>query len=188
MLLENENIKINNIKIHFTLNSIAKRKLFGHLLKDVKKGKIKLKFYNNFLVLKSNYTYIIFKNGTVNLTGLKGTSELENVFTRFSQDFQIQENLLPKEFIIDNITAHGTFNQQINLRKIQLFLEKDSNNTEIETKLNLSYFPALICKDYNKKGTILIFGSGNFTIVGVKREEDLKDIYFKASQLIKQSE
>ena len=173
---------IRNIKIHFTLNSITKRKLFGRLFKEIKRKK-SIKFYKNFLVLKSDYTYIIFKNGTVNVTGLKNLIELTDIINKFSLDFKIPKDLLSTDVIIDNITGSGSFEKNINLRRLQLHLSNQCELSDIQTKLNFSYFPALICKDF-KKGTILIFGNGNYTIVGSKNQADMINVYLKARNII----
>ena len=133
------------------------------------------KLYNNYLVVKAKYTYIIFKpnknknHNHINITKIPNTKFVTEAISEI-------ENLLKVkhfDFKIDNIVASGNFMRHIDILEIvkkRLFEKIKYNNQK---------FPGLFIK-FNR-GTAIIFHSGKVVLVGCK---DLNDIEWITQQLV----
>jgi TATA-box binding protein (TBP) (component of TFIID and TFIIIB) len=177
---------INNIKIRFSVASIALPKLKKGIKKisDVKDKKT-FKKLHNFIVFKSEYVFIIFFNcGTVNITGIKCLTDISQAVYIFCQTFDISRGNLAGSIIIDNITASGSFNREVNLRTLKEKINDSENKSRINSaSFNPNYFPAAFCKTFGI-GTILIFGGGKYNIVGAKSQQDVTDVFNLAKELL----
>jgi TATA-box binding protein (TBP) (component of TFIID and TFIIIB) len=172
--------KINNVKVHISINkdciNILKKALFKYEQETVTKNKkSKVKKFPNYISIKENFTYIIFpKGGYINITGIPSLEEIKNVKTELCKDFSLQLHMLTEEVIIDNISASGDFNYKINIPKLQHILK----NTDFKTKFDRDFFPGIFCYTYTI-GTIIIYNSGKYVIVGAKCLQDVKTIHKK---------
>ena len=126
--------------------------------------------YNNFLVLKDKFTYILFKPKReedichLNITKIKNFEYINEAIELGETLFQ--GRILKNSINIDNITATFNLQKSINLKK---FYEKYSK--EYSIRYNNERFPGLHFK--NKKGTLIIFHTGKITVVGCKSKENL---------------
>jgi TATA-box binding protein (TBP) (component of TFIID and TFIIIB) len=176
---------INNVKIHFKINRDQRLKLKEEIKKisEVKH----IKRHQNFIVFKSSYAFIIFpKSGTVNISGIKSLSDISNAIHCFCATFDISRSSISSEAIVDNITATGSFGQEVNLKTLKETINsKEKNQSQISAAaFNPNYFPAVFCKTFGI-GTVLVFGSGKYNIVGAKCQEHVLEIYRLISVLIK---
>jgi TATA-box binding protein (TBP) (component of TFIID and TFIIIB) len=160
---------INNVKAHIVVNQTCIKKIKEQLfLKETKT-------YHNYLVIRDKYTYIVFpKKGHINITGIKNIFEIDNVIDNFCEDFKLNRNLITNCLKIDNISAGGDFGKKLNVGAIQEKLNREK--TEFTVKFDRNYFPGAFCKTFDV-GTIIIFRSGKYVIVGAKCQEDVKKIF-----------
>jgi TATA-box binding protein (TBP) (component of TFIID and TFIIIB) len=169
--------EIRNIKAHF---SIKKKNLKHYLHAKCDLKQISIKFYHNFFVIREKYVYIIwYKCGFVNVTKIKSENDIICALNHFCTTFDIYN--VSDGIIVDNITASGKINQFINLKKLSAFLI----DQHFEIKYNKFKFPAIFVKIY-KFGTLTIFGSGSFNIIGCRSMTDLSAVYIEGIRCIKQ--
>lgn len=158
--------KIANVKVSCKVK---------HLPLDIVKNRLEtfgvVNCYNNYLVLKAKYTYIIFKTkdkgfpiNHINITKIPNTSLVKEAVSDI-------ENILGCEtfdLVIDNITGSAKLDKKIDL--IQITKEKKFE----KIKYNNQKFPGLFLK--LERGTAIIFHSGKIVIVGCRKEEDIECI------------
>ena len=170
--------QIQNIKGHFYVSC---KYGFKKTLQLICANKhIKIKFHHNFAVVRNKFVYIIwYERGFVNVTKIKSISKLHKSMSHFCKLFKVSSN--NKKVTIDNITASGKFHQCINLKKLALFLEAQ----QFQTRYNRYKFPAIFVKIY-KHGTLTIFGSGSFNIVGCRSLDHLSAVYNESVNNINQ--
>jgi TATA-box binding protein (TBP) (component of TFIID and TFIIIB) len=182
---ESDGPVINNLKIRFTIF----RKQLPKLREEIKKLSTvqSVKTHHNFIVFKNSFVFIIFFNsGTVNITGIKSFSNISDAICCFCTTFNISRSSIKSETIVDNITATGSFGRTVNLRNLK---ETINNGGKTESKIsaasfNPNYFPAVFCKTFGI-GTVLVFGSGKYNIVGAKCQEHVLEIFRLISVFIK---
>jgi len=155
--------KVKNIKIHFKVREKFKT-LF---LKNINELKDVTIYHGNFGVIKKNtylqnkYTYIFFPDcGYINVTGLPNYSSLAPCVLELTSIFGLRNHELSPPRI-DNITASGNFFCSIDLETLAQQLLRESFFC-----FRTNQFPGLIIRA--KNGTILVFNSGKYTIVGLK--------------------
>ncbi len=155
--------KVANVKV-----SIKTTPLF---LDTVYKNLLEKEFnciqHNNFLVLKSEFTYIIFK------TNKKGENHINitkiPLVEKIPEAIKLIQNLTNCFVIsqtIDNIIATTNLNRKLNLVDIS------SRKKFTNIKYNNEKFPGLFVK-FNI-GTAIIFHSGKIVIVGSKSIENIE--------------
>jgi TATA-box binding protein (TBP) (component of TFIID and TFIIIB) len=180
--------KINNLKVHIEVNNKCIDRIRKTLKLSGRKWK-KSKEFHNFLVIKDKYSYIIFpesknkkgkkKGGYINITGIKSFEDVENVIPELCVTFELNRIQVTGEVVIDNVTANGDFGQKLHLPRIQEVIngetEKDGNT--FSASFDRNYFPGAFCKTFPKIGTILIFPSGKYVIVGSKCVAEVQKVY-----------
>ena len=169
---------INNIKAHIQLDKIFIKDFQSNVLR--RKGKV----YNNFIVIKFIYTFIIFpKKGFINITGIKNFAAYERVIPLFCDLFQAgNSNLESSKLVIDNISASGDFHQTVNLVKLQQMINA-GEYPNITTHFDRNFFPGAFCKIVGL-GTVTVFQSGKFVIVGSKCQEHVDQVTKLMSAII----
>ena len=147
---------------------------------------IPIKQYNNFNVIKTKYTYIIFTKSKknrkfhVNITKIpsldhisKAIDELKNI---------INETFSVENLKIENITCLHILNENINLletfknfKKRQFVDSKDleGKNIIIQVRYNPEKFPGIFLK--LKNCSVLLFSSGKLVVIGATSEEEAKN-------------
>ena len=178
---------VNNIKLRVRVKKrgrVALLKSVSSLLQDkaeliTENRKRVVIQHNNFIVLRDSFVFIVFSpQGTVNITGIRDLLDIPRAISTFSNLFNIPSALL-SEPVIDNITASGTFNALIDLQALKRLINTpEENNGSIysSASFNASYFPAAFCKTFSI-GTISIFGSGKYNIIGAKCQKDVQTLY-----------
>lgn len=161
---------ITNVKISVKIQA----KPLDIVQKVLEAKNILCKTHNNFLVAKSEYTFIIFKskfgdgaNNHINITKIPNLSFIPHVIL-------LTETLLECRTFqhrIDNISATSNSPQRLNL--VKLVEKKKFKNI----KYNNQTFPGLFLS-FNT-GTAILFHSGKINIVGCKSEANLKCILSK---------
>jgi TATA-box binding protein (TBP) (component of TFIID and TFIIIB) len=125
------------------------------------------KNYKNFIVLKSRFTYIIFKSkekqseSHINITKIRSVSKILEAIDSITS--LILCTVI--SYKIDNIIATTNLKRNLNLSDIS----KTCNFKNL--KYNNEKFPGLFVKF--ETGTVILFHSGKLVIVGCKTEKDI---------------
>lgn len=175
--------EVKNVKCHFRIPSfdlpvidlLFRRRAYkdGGILRPVK-------ITNNFAVLRNRYVYTIFTSGFVNVTKINCECKVQLAVTHLEELLQICTGLEDNPAVIDNIQASGNFFRYVNLLKFKRYVKQI---TDIRVSYNPEHFPGLNLK-FGNRGTILIFTSGKYSIVGAKSMDDCDKIYVAAKILL----
>jgi len=137
-----------------------------------KKSNIKIKRYNNFLVIQSEFTYIIFKNKKgfnthVNITKIRTFEKIKEAQTFLFLNFLkcLKSDIIAVK--IDNITASHNLKKNIDISQI---LKNFENLCDV--RYNNETFPGVFLK--HALGTIILFHSGKAILIGSKDISSLK--------------
>jgi TATA-box binding protein (TBP) (component of TFIID and TFIIIB) len=170
---------VKNVKGSFRLSNSV------HL--NEKANELELKEYNikrfhNFFVLRSQYVYIVFYSGFVNVTGVKAIEEFPISVTNFLNIFDFENSDIIEPPKIDNLTASGLFNiNPMFLSKLANCFHKEDGIVKVTYKP--VFFPSVIVK-YITIGTIMIYGSGRYNIVGSKSVDCIKEVHSKTIKIL----
>lgn len=167
---------VKNVKIHFRFRD---KKQFILRIKQKQELFPEFKKHHNFVVFKSQFVYIIFpQSGWVNATKIPTTSKIKDSVTFFLEYFGFTRSDLEGTARIDNITASGSFHQEINLNQLHNF-----DSSECVMRYDPNYFPGVFIKVFNE-GTIIVFRKGSYSIIGAKCATQVQSIYRKTAALI----
>ena len=170
--------KVNNLKGHISLTARGAQQLRETLMCKEKTR------HNNFVVVKEDLTYIIFPDiGFVNITGIKDFSFLERIIPRFCETFSVRGEDVTSQLVIDNISAAGDFHRLIDLSSLQQKINLPEERRRFSFHLDRNFFPGAVCKSVGL-GTITVFPSGKYVIVGVRCQADVNRIFQKMHVLI----
>jgi hypothetical protein len=161
MLYKIANVKISLKTSHLFLDNVTSTALENNLY---------CKSYQNFVVVKSTYTFIIFKSkigsteNHINITKIPSCCKIEEAVNIFQSLFQCTIRCMT----VDNIIA--TAKLPCGVKVDLLNIAKSKKFASI--KYNNELFSGMFIKF--PEGTIIIFHSGKFVIVGCKNELDIK--------------
>lgn len=164
---------VANVKVSIKVKSIPLN-IVSTILKE---KDIVFRLHNNFIVVKSKYTFIIFKPKNLEKTHINIT-KIPNIDSVNSAISEI-ENILDcthSNLSVDNIIASCNLNKSLNL------IEIVNNKIFEKIKYNNQKFPGLFVK-FNI-GTAIIFHSGKIVIVGCHKITDVEWITMKIIALI----
>ena len=169
-----ESYRITNVKVSIKTSEI--------ILDNVVYDETCMKRYKNFLVIKSQYTYIIFKTNKkknvthINITKIPSISDINNsiLFLKTIIDFEVYNTT------VDNIIATFKHFDCLNLWTI---CEKELFKC---IKYNNESFPGLFVS--TDQGTAILFSTGSIILVGCKKEKDLDILYDHIKQTLKNAE
>ena len=161
MLYKITNIKISVKTTFICLNTVVDK------IKD-----LNYKRYNNFVVFRDIFTYVIFKsskgeNNHINITKIKTFDEITCAIKHLLDVLCVSE--IKRK--IDNITVSLNLHKKVDLKNLPSF----------EHCLSVSYnsekFPGVFIK-FNC-GTIILFHTGKCIFIGIKKEEDIECLISK---------
>ena len=118
--------------------------------------------------------------GTVNITGISSERVIPKALKYFCKIFNVKKSYI-SDITIDNISASGSFNRYVDLSFLKWFVNsQDANqinrNPISSVSFNANYFPAAFCKTFTI-GTVVVFGSGKFNIVGAKCAQHVNQLF-----------
>jgi hypothetical protein len=159
---------ITNIKISLKVLPIC----LDTVCSIAKKCDLAFKRYNNFIVLRNEFTYIIFKNKKgcnthINITKLRCFSDIERCQDFLNRDILCMFKSCVIQQKIDNITASYDLKKNVDILKT---IEKFINLCEV--RYNNEKFPGVFLK--HSLGTIIVFHSGKTILIGSKNLNSLK--------------
>jgi TATA-box binding protein (TBP) (component of TFIID and TFIIIB) len=172
--------KITNIKISVKCQNISLDTVKQHLEED----KIFFRVYNNYIVTKDKYTYIIFKKNLkntdntshVNITNIKSLEYLSEAINKLCL-FDKNTKLL--NYTIDNITVSKNFNRKLNISEILLKIPN-----HISVTYNSEIFPGIFLKFPQKAGTAILFHTGKCVLLGCKTYANIENILLSLSTIL----
>lgn len=180
--------KIYNYKISFRTNLAFKQIVTG--LKIGENGVLSVKLLHNYAVLKAcGYVYSLNYSGFANVTSLKSQSDIDRSIKVLCKLARIPLKQFP--YKIDNITASGTFGAPISLHRLQKYFTGESREGggECSFTAQFTYNPNFFCGANLKYfgdggGTIIIFTTGSYTVVGAKCINHVNEIYEQTKQML----
>lgn len=173
--------KITNIKISVKCRNICLDTVKEYLCDNL----IQYKKYDNYIVTKIKYTYIIFKKNIkntddifhVNITNIPSLDYLSdaiNILREFDKNISIVS------YTIDNITASKNFLQAINIKHFLTNIPSD-----IRTTYNTETFPGVFLKYPDKRGTAILFHTGKCVLLGSKTVDNIEYILNSLAHILK---
>ena len=147
--------------------------------------------FKNFCIHKNEIergqkiTFVIFKSGFVNVCGLKEEKDTKKCFIllrkivgrqnkKFRDCFEILEN--EKYLVVDNITLTGNLTQNIPFDFFVADKWTKQNCCKVKSNFNDSHFPAWFLKFSKSPGTVILFRSGKFNVVGLQCQTNCRVI------------
>ena len=180
-MLRHAELEITNLKGHFKLKEKVKLKsFFNHLTEEEKANQLSIKI--NFSIFREpnnkKLVFTIFHDSQhVNITGFSSDSELQSALSFFNTQFD--QNISVDVVKIDNITAVGyIWNEEggkINLIDIENSI-RELNLPFTTVSLRPEFFPGAVIRTRGA-GTVILFSSGKYIIVGTKTPCQLKETH-----------
>ena len=179
----------NNVKIHFKISQSECINLINILQILTYSPNIILTKHQNFIIVKvlspTSLTFTLFcKEGYINATGIKNFISIASCLNTF----QLLFNIPPRNILsltVDNSTSSGTFGKNINLAEVKRKINsiKYLSSVKVSSKFNLNFFPAVFIK-FVGKGTIAIFQTGKYNIIGAKCPNNILHIFQSIQTLL----
>ena len=170
--------EIKNIKFSLKIRNIS----LNSVLDELRISKIFFEIKGNYIIIKDNYVYILFKSKNfvlnhVNITKIPSIIEINYSVSNLKH--KILRNL-PIKIIqeqIDNLTATCNIGKEIDQLRLLL---KNKGNYSI--KFNKEKFPGLFIKA--PLGTFIVFHTGKVNVVGCKSPFDLFQLFHSLNNIL----
>lgn len=183
--------KVNNIKTHLCLTEEGRKRL----LTNLKRLNIPVKRVYNFSVCRDldprrkGHVYIILeREGFLNITGIRDFASLEDVIPQLCLFFSLHpSDVATPQPLIDNISAAGIFNRRVDLNRLRETIkakDPEASPPYFTITLNRNKFPGASCKAINGFGTITVFSTGKYVIVGPKCLASMDQVFLRMHALI----
>lgn len=177
---------VSNIKFRFSLSN---EKIHLPLARDdtllLASDSTSVKHVNNFVIIRvSKIVFTIFhKSGHVNVSGVRDFSKIEEALRIFNDLFKTE--VTEKKIIIDNTTSSGSlfdsstseaaYSKRIDLRELKRRVDL-LGSEDISLSLRPHFFPGAVFRRRGK-GTLIIFATGKFIIVGAKNRLQVREAH-----------
>jgi TATA-box binding protein (TBP) (component of TFIID and TFIIIB) len=141
-----------------------------------------VKLLHNFAVVRTcRHVYTLNDSGFVNITKLVHLSDVGEAVNIICKLVKLPERN-NYAVTVDNVTASGAFGCPIPLHKLSQHLT--ANVEKLAYRPN--YFSGASVKYHGGGGTIILFTTGAFTIVGAKSEQQVWHLYQQTQTLLSQ--
>ena len=174
--------KITNIKLSVKCRNISLDSVFDSCFNQ----NIPFKKFNNFLVIKAKYTYILFKKSTKNINHGDFHINITKIpsFQEISECIEFLKKLAPTikllSFKVDNISVSYNLNCIVDILQLQSIAKPDCHIT-----YNKETFPGLFLKFKEGFGTAIVFYTGKCVLLGSKNASQVENIVEKLLQFVK---
>lgn len=173
---------VRNVKIHFYVRNVPLLKHAFSLLEEniatTESNTIRIRRCGNFYVLRKKFVYTIFLNsGYINATKIPNYTVIDDC----KEEITNLLNLIPEdisEITIDNTTYVGNLNRRIN----PLAIQREARKRLIRVSYNPNWFSAVYLRF--PKGTINLFHTGKYMIVGAKEHTHISDLTEKLEKVV----
>jgi len=162
---------IRNCKISFRLS--GEIDLPGRLQRTASS----IKFFHNFAVIRSNFVYTVFMSGFVNATKIGTLADCSRAVDHLLSILDVGRDALQGAFSVDNITAAGHFPRRIRLSAVKTI-------PGMHVRFKPDRFAGLSIRFDNVRGTIIVFKSGSYTIVGAKTADDVNRAFCRVEEYL----
>lgn len=178
-------VQLTNVKVSLKSEDIS---LHSVLDKSIAEGYI-VKRKLNFLVLRKNFVFTIFKKGKnnlhhINITKLRQVSDI-NIALVDLEKLNIQ--YINNSLVIDNITGRLDIGEKLSIRELVYNYKSKSEylgrSNVVSFKYNNEKFPGIFIK-FKDFGTSIVFHSGKVIFIGCKSEEKLQCLALLTHALI----
>lgn len=172
--------KVTNIKLSIKSNNYC----LDTVQKKCKDLSINIKLFNNFIVIKNCFTYIIFKKSSkkhgfenhINVTKIDSFDKIPSTIAILKK---LQPDIVLKPVRIDNITVSYNFKRFINIPIIS-----EIASPKFFVTFNKETFPGLFLKSKENYGTAILFYTGKCVLLGSKNLDDVDNILLILKQLV----
>ena len=175
-------LSINNVKISCKLRLLQNDNV------SFNTDNCLIKYYPNFCVIKSKFTYIIFtkkkeKDRTfhVNITKISNLFYVQEAISKLTEI--INEKHVIENDKVENLTCLYYKPQPINLRQLfNNFNEFDGTNI-VALRYRPEKFPGMFINF--KNCTVLLFSNGKIVVIGASNETDAKNGILQILELVR---
>ena len=136
-----------------------------------------VKYYPNFCVIKTKFTFIIFTKKKdkdhyfhANVTKIPNLYYVEEAIEKLSDIIKEKHVIVKRK--IENLTCYYHNPQLINLRQFFNNFDSYHNDNVISLRYRPEKFPGMFINF--KKCTVLVFSNGKLVVIGASNEEDAK--------------
>jgi len=175
---------VRNVKLSFTVH----KSRLSLMREQTERRMINSSLFlrkKNFILCKLSVLFSLFlRSGRVNATGIKNFQDIPKCLRLFHSFFKISRKYL-SNIKVDNTTASGWFPQKIDLAKLKHFVNKQNNVWNCRVSYDICRFPGAFIK-FETLGTIGVFKSGKYNIVGAKNFKQINQIYLHAETICNQ--
>jgi TATA-box binding protein (TBP) (component of TFIID and TFIIIB) len=193
MNVETTECAVKNVKIRFCLspsisNQIIERINYWKAACETKPSYFICTKLPNYIVFKNTLVYTIFTdlNHTyfkINITGIPTVAKIEESVKTFCQHFNVSEKDIISSIFQDSIFACGRYGTTINLRMLQRLINSNKK-CNFRVKFNCETAAAAYCR-HKHYGTIALFRTGKYLILGSKCENQIKQILEEMNAIIR---
>jgi TATA-box binding protein (TBP) (component of TFIID and TFIIIB) len=169
--------KISNYKISFhtgkPLQSAISKLVAGT------NGVLSVKELHNFAVVRTQcFVYTLNFSGFVNITKLRSSSQIHQAIAKLHKLIHLPARCY--DYAIDNITASGAFGHYIPLHKL---IQVITQPFPARLTYRPNYFSGASLK-YDGGGTIILFTTGTYIIVGARCRAKIQHIYKETLKIL----
>ena len=166
---------IRNIKLSFKVKKNQLQSLKKTLERLLVRSPTLFIQKQNFVLCKLSVSFSIFiTSGHINATGIKRFEDINRCFQLFHSMFKVSRKNTFK-FQVDNITASGNWGEKIKLDKLKQIINSEKN-ADVLVSFDSNRFPGAFIK-FKNMGTLSIFKSGKYNIVGAKNHTQIDNIF-----------
>ena len=175
-------LSINNVKLSCKLRLVQDANV------SFNTDNCLIKYYPNFCVIKSKFTYIIFTKKKkpahtfhVNITKIPNLFYVQEAITKLKEI--IKEKHAIENEKIENLTCFYYKPQTINLRQILNNFNLIDNTNIIALRYRPEKFPGMFINF--KNCTVLLFSNGKLVVIGASNETDAKSGILQILELVR---
>ena len=162
-------VLVSNVKISCKVHLINSNEISFNTDNTIKR-------YNNFVVIRKKYSFIIFtktkqnRHFHVNITKIPSTEHIAKALDELK--LIINSEFVVKIFKVENMTCLYQSKEEIKLLRFYNHLKLNEDFEIIHKRYDPEKFPGVFLKI--KKCSALIFSSEKIVIIGASSEEDAK--------------
>ena len=124
---------------------------------------------------------VIFEAKSVNVTGIRNFGDIKQAVRVFN--FITRQCIHAKEAIIDCTTASGSTKNAIPLNLSLIKYRLDQENKNFRVSFDPHFFPGAVLRQKGF-GTVLLFASGKYVIVGAKSQKNIEDTHTATCRIL----
>ena len=175
-------LAVNNVKVSCKLRLLQNNEI------SFNTDNCTIKYYPNFCVIKSKFTYIIFtkkkeqaNNFHVNITKIPKLFYVQEAMSKLTEI--INEKHVVENEKVENLTCYYYKPQTINLRHVLNNFNMHGNTNITALRYRPEKFPGMFIN--LKNCTVLLFSNGKLVVIGASNEVDAKNGILQILELVR---